>query len=294
MKTRRNKQNEFQSLEELKSIREISQTTLLSLINAMKQREELKYHNIQINHFIFEEEVRISNGLSTSDIEEKWKKELSELTKIQVPFMEKPTTNSIVKEGPANGKPNGVVNENTDPNPIKPKATEHNTNRIRKPIKATQTKTTAQTNEIQISHTKAPPTGGTKPTKGEINLKSITKIKETELKEEEDNYLKLRIRMNRSNQIVVDRYLQKKKSFNPFDDTITNEIKKYKILNDDFLYNVEQEENFETLYNKFLKTTLNNYNLFSDSEEDGSIAQNQIKNFQTAHKQFLKQKRGHN
>ena len=71
-----------------------------------------------------------------------------------------------------------------------------------------------------------------------------------------------------------------------------NNIKR---LSDEELIQVmDNEKNFDSLYNKYLRNCINPYYLFSDSEDDSSNFQNQLKNFQYSHKQFLKQKRGHN
>ncbi len=69
---------------------------------------------------------------------------------------------------------------------------------------------------------------------------------------------------------------------------------KFKNYDEDLIQVMDNEKNFDSLYNKYLKNCINPYYLFSDSEDDSSNFQNQLKNFQYSHKQFLKQKRGHN
>ena len=85
MKTRRNKQNEFESLEKLKEIRDITNTTLRSILNGMKQKEELKKYLIQVNQFAFETEILEQKGeLIPKELEDKWKNKMMEL-KIRIP-----------------------------------------------------------------------------------------------------------------------------------------------------------------------------------------------------------------
>ena len=82
MKTRRNKQNEFESLEKLKEIRDITNTTLRSILNGMKQKEELKKYLIQVNQFAFETEILEQKGESIpKELEDKWKNKMMELIK---------------------------------------------------------------------------------------------------------------------------------------------------------------------------------------------------------------------
>ncbi len=93
--------------------------------------------------------------------------------------------------------------------------------------------------------------------------------------------------------IVVDRYIQNKKSFNPFNDSFNKEILKLKNYNEDLLLDENKEKNFNDFYDKFLKKNIDNYYFFSDSESDNDNFQNQLKIFQNLHKQFLRQKREH-
>ena len=133
-------------------------------------------------------------------------------------------------------------------------------------------------------------------TNSKYNFTSIHKIlelPEIEKNDNEDNTLKLRIRYNRSNMIVVDRYIQNKNSFNPFNDSFNKEILKLKNYNEDLLLDENKEKNFNDFYDKFLKKNIDDYYFFSDSESDNDNFQNQLKIFQNSHKQFLRQKREH-
>jgi len=49
-----------------------------------------------------------------------------------------------------------------------------------------------------------------------------------------DFSLKNRIRFNRANQLVIDRYIQTPYSFSPFDDDFNIIVKKYKTYKEDF------------------------------------------------------------
>lgn len=299
MKTRRNKQNEFESLEKLKEIRDITNTTLRTIINGMMQREELKKHLIQVNHFIFETEIRESRGEPLSqEIEEKWKNKLLEIGKMQL-LSEEKSKKALDQDGDSHSstRPKSNSEENIDPNMKASGLPSRTTGRKTRISNLETTSLSCSVRDRTTSQGRTIRNGRhSKPNKEEgVSIKNISllPLKEQEKKEEEDNYLKLRLRVNRVNQIVVDRYIQKRKSFSPFDDSLTKEICKFRLYNNDFIYHVDSEGNFDNLYNQYLKSTINDYCLFSDSDDEGNL-QNQIRSFQTSHKQFLKQKRGHN
>ena len=297
MKTRRNKQNEFESLEKLKEIRDITNTTLRSILNGMKQKEELKKYLIQVNQFAFETEILEQKGESIpKELEDKWKNKMQELSKIKLLSDEKPKKVPEHDSDSPSTRPKSNSEENIDPNiksQTQPTRSLGRKTRISgiEPAASccsSRERTNTQAKTIRTGrHTKTP--------KDEIGNKflSLPSLKEQDKKEEEDNYLKLRLRVNRANQLVVDRYIQKKNSFSPFDDSLTKEISKFKLFNNDFVVHVDKGGNFDNLYNQYLKSSLNDYCLFSDSDDDSNL-QNQVKSFQASHRQFLKQKRGHN
>ena len=295
MKTRRNKQNEFESLEKLKEIRDITNTTLRSILNGMKQKEELKKYLIQVNQFAFETEILEQKGeLIPKELEDKWKNKMMELIKIKLLSDEKPKKVQEHDSDSPSTRPKSNYEENTDPNiktqtqPTRSLGRKNRMSGIEPPPSSCSSRERTSTSKIIRTgrHTKT--------SKEDIGIKSLSPLplKEQETKEE-DNYLKLRFRINRANHLVIDRYIQKKNSFSPFDDSLTKEISKFKEFNHDFVVNVDKGGNFDNLYNQYLKSSLNDYCLFSDSEDEANF-QNQIKSFQASHRQFLKQKRGHN
>ena len=102
------------------------------------------------------------------------------------------------------------------------------------------------------------------------------------------NNVRMRIRINRNNKIVIDRYIQDKNVFDPFNDSYNNMFSLYK--------NYEQNEleylnnnNFEKLYKSYNLNKLNNINLLYDSEDEDTNGD--LKQFSNSYKQFLKSKR---
>ncbi len=103
------------------------------------------------------------------------------------------------------------------------------------------------------------------------------------------NNLRMRIRLNRNNHIVIDRYIQNENIFNPFDDSyndIFNKYKKYETKEMEHLDN----NNFEKMYILYNSNKMNNLNIFYDDEEDDTndVDMNQFTN---SYNKFLKLKR---
>ena len=104
---------------------------------------------------------------------------------------------------------------------------------------------------------------------------------------------RVRIRINRSNKISVDRYIELKDDFNPFHDSyndIINDYKKYD--NDGMALNSLEKKNFENLLNSYNLNRVKNLPLI-ESDDDSIILNNDIKQFSNSYKQFLKSKRAH-
>jgi len=102
------------------------------------------------------------------------------------------------------------------------------------------------------------------------------------------NNVRIRIRINRNNQIVIDRYIQQGNDFDPFDDTYNNIFDMYKNFEVNELEYLNHN-NFEKLYKSYNLNKFNNLNLLGDSEDDDIIGD--VKQFSNSYKQFLKAKR---
>ncbi len=118
-------------------------------------------------------------------------------------------------------------------------------------------------------------------------------IKPGEEKKTPSEYvLKHRIRVNKMNNLVIDRYIQSANSFSPFDDDFNKLINKFKVYNEDFVYNRKKTGDFDTLYEDYLKGRYNGL-VVSDSEDDQYTVNTQVRSFSSSFKQFLKHKRSH-
>ena len=268
MKMRKNKQNELESLDKIKEIKNLSNSFIFTILNSMNQREDLKKALIKINEFNFESKICIlkNEKISKELLEEKEKKEEENFT------INTRENSPKINNEDLNTQKNTIINS-------------VNKDNLRKLNNKDKTK----------ENIKSKPNNNLIRKFGDSSiLKRSLELPEIENSDDEENNLKLRFRLNRNNMFVVDRYIQKKNSFNPFDDSINKDILKFKKYDEDLIQVMENEKNFDSLYDKYLKNSINPYYLLSDSEDDSSNFQNQLKNFQYSHKQFLKQKRGHN
>ena len=277
MKMRKNKQNEFESLDKIKEIKKLSNSFIHNILNSMNQREDLKKSLIQINEFNFQSEIAFLKGEKLSkELEDEWKKDEKKINEIKIQLEEKEKKeedslliNTRINSPKLNNDLNqNLINKENSRRSIKDKNKENIKNK---------------NNNIYI-----------KKFNDTSILKRSLELPEIEENEEEENYLKLRFRYNRNNMFVVDRYIQKKNSFNPFDDSFNQSILKYKNYNEDLVKVMNSERNFDFFYNKFLRNSIAPFYFFSESDDDSLNFQNQLKHFQSSHKQFLRNKRGHN
>ena len=277
MKMRKNKQNEFESLDKIKEIKKLSNSFIHNILNSMNQREDLKKSLIKINEFNFQSEIAFLKGEKLSkELEDEWKKDEKKINeiKIQLEEKEKKEEESLLINTRINSpKLNNDLNQNL--------INKENSRRINKDKNKENIKN--KNNNIYI-----------KKFNDTSILKRSLELPEIEENEEEENYLKLRFRYNINIMFVVDRYIQKKNSFNPFDDSFNQSILKYKNYNEDLVKVMNSERNFDFFYNKFLRNSIDPFYFFSESDDDSLNFQNQLKNFQSSHKQFLRNKRGHN
>ena len=110
---------------------------------------------------------------------------------------------------------------------------------------------------------------------------------------DKNNKFRVRIRINRSNKISIDRYIELKDDFNPFHDSYNDIINNYKKYdNDGTAVNTLEKKNFENLLNCYNLNRVKNLPLV-DSDDDSIALNNDIKHFSNSYKQFLKAKRAH-
>ena len=329
IKTRKNNQNKEESLNKIIEAESFCKNYLLPLINDMTNKEISNRHLLKLEELIFLSEcdkikkVQIpqsriqENSIIKENIENieknmkliNKKNDLNE-NRINKELRNKINTNNNPLTNGINNKNingnmvnnnsnnnvldkvdegNNIINENKNPNSI---GGEENVNgNIMNGVK--------KNNERKTVYNK----NSTKNKNNEIfpilSLNSLLNSNNISLNEDDinnyikdkNNNLRVRIRVNRSNKITIDRYIQNDNDFNPFHDSyndVINEYKKYDNDNCNYLDN----KNFDNLFYSYNLNKAKNFNILYDNDDDADI-NNDIKYFSNSYKQFLKLKKAH-
>ena len=117
---------------------------------------------------------------------------------------------------------------------------------------------------------------------------------------EETNYLnnksnkyRIRIRINRSNNITIDRYIQLKNDFHPFHDSFNQIINNYKKFSNHgkYVMDITGGPSFNSLLDKYYLDNICKEILLDENDDDSLLFKNDIKQFSNSYKQFLQLKR---
>ena len=310
--TRKNNQNKGESLEKIKEAKKFCEDYLSLLMNDMSIKETSKKNLLKIEEFIFLSEI---NKFKKENIPDARIKENKSILK-EIEKNNKKNEENIPKST------NNQKNISRNPNDSSMASSQ---NRIKNNINTNiaqisqngNNNDNSQINNININdqrriHPQSPENAIINNTKKTNNNKNQTRNKNdifpdvslncllnnNSINLNEENYnennnkkknsVRMRIRINRNNQIVIDRYIQNNNDFDPFNDSY-NEVfanyRKYDINELEYLTN----NNFEKLYNSFNLNKLNELNIFCDSEDEDTNGD--IKQFSNSYKQFLKSKR---
>ena len=310
--TRKNNQNKGESLEKIKEAKKFCEDYLSLLMNDMSIKETSKKNLLKIEEFIFLSEI---NKFKKENIPDARIKENKSILK-EIEKNNKKNEENIPKST------NNQKNISRNPNDSSIASSQ---NRIKNNINTNiaqisqngNNNDNSQINNININdqrriHPQSPENANINNTKKTNNNKNQTRNKNdifpdvslncllnnNSINLNEENYnennnkkknsVRMRIRINRNNQIVIDRYIQNNNDFDPFNDSY-NEVfanyRKYDINELEYLTN----NNFEKLYNSFNLNKLNELNIFCDSEDEDTNGD--IKQFSNSYKQFLKSKR---
>lgn len=316
IKTRKNTQNKQESLNKIIDAELLCKNNLLSMINNLYIKENLDQNLLKINEYIFLSECdKIKNAeISGNRIKENNSvKESIEAIAKNLKDKENdsnmPNEKSFKDHKNNNNKPNNNgnntvnsnnrnINDNTGNNlnnitdnkeKIKDNKVPKNNNSNNEPgNSASNNKKTLERKNNNIKNKN----DGILPN---LSLDTLKNAKDSEYNylKDKNNKFRVRIRINRSNKISVDRYIELKDDFNPFHDSyndIINDYKKYD--NDGMALNSLEKKNFENLLNSYNLNRVKNLPLI-ESDDDSITLNNDIKQFSNSYKQFLKAKRTH-
>ena len=310
--TRKNNQNKGESLEKIKEAKKFCEDYLSLLMNDMSIKETSKKNLLKIEEFIFLSEI---NKFKKENIPDARIKENKSILK-EIEKNNKKNEENIPKS--TNNQKNISRNPNDSSIASSQSRIKNNINtNIAQISQNGNNNDNSQINNVNINdqrriHPQSPENANVNNTKKTNNNKNQTRNKNdifpdvslncllnnNSINLNEENYnennnkkknsVRMRIRINRNNQIVIDRYIQNNNDFDPFNDSY-NEVfanyRKYDINELEYLTN----NNFEKLYNSFNLNKLNELNIFCDSEDEDTNGD--IKQFSNSYKQFLKSKR---
>lgn len=264
----------------------------------MKDREATKKNILLLQQLEFEAEANLYRS-DKVNVEEKYRDFLKSLPKqnklISFTSPEKPlennkenrekrreaaTTIQGVKPEPLQNLQINIANEATDSSlNLFPEPT-HQGRRIH--TQGTQGKRIKERLRVEGNKPSLPET-----VPGQIKIEIKKPIERSS-----ETIVKHRIRLDRNNNLIIDRYVQTPNGFSPFDDDFNKIINKHKVYSEDFVYTKKKTNDFPSLYENYLKDRYDGI-VYSDSEEDQSNVSSHLKNFQSSYKQFLKHKRSH-
>ena len=314
IKTRKNTHNVEESLKKIIEAEENSKNHILPIINSLFLKESFDKNLLKLEEYIFQAEcdkikgMKISgnrikeNNLVTQNIEQIAKKLDDQLSnkKLEMKIEDNNIINNIkenknqIKGNNINSKISNIKDENIgiDNDKLKNDVKNKSDSNVNGPFQNNEIK---NNNERKIHINKNNAKNKNEMIFPLLNLDALKSNKKTNnsLINNTNNKYRVRIRLNRRNNITVDRYIEVKDDFNPFHDSFNQIINKYKTYNySNYKINTLEHNNFENLLNNYNSNFIQNLPL-DDSDDDSTAVNNDMKQFSSSYKQFLKLKRAH-
>ena len=296
IKTRKNTHNINESLNKIIDAEKICKANILPIINNFLLKEKLDRNLLKIEEYIFQSKCDQIKGENTPESRIKDNNMLKEnvkeiFTKINdnqsIDKKTEKDDNSYKEQN--NNKlsistnPNSNNNDNNGNN----SSTDKTKNEKIKIVDSNPN--TEIKNEKKIKKNLLFPSLSLDILKNENNYNS----KDNYYLNNKSQRFRVRIRLNRSNNITVDRYIQLNNDFNPFHDSFNKIINNYKRFNNsECKINSLKNKNFENLLNDYNYNYVRNLSL-EESDDDSYNYNNDMKQFSSSYKQFIKAKKAH-
>ena len=299
IKTRKNTHNINESLNKIIDAEEICKANVLPIINNFLLKERLDRNLLKIEEYIFQSKCDQIRGENTPESRINDNKMLKENVKkifTKINDNQSIDKNMEIDENSFKAQNNyKISNNSTNPNSNNSENNGYNTiDKTKKEnIKIVDMNKTINT-EIKNNEKKI------KNNQKNILFPSLSLDLIKNENSKENYYLnnktqrfRVRIRLNRSNNITVDRYIQLKNDFNPFHDSFNKIINNYKRFNNsEYKINSLRNKNFENLINDYNYNYIKNLSL-EESDDDSYNFNNDMKQFSSSYKQFIKEKKAH-
>ena len=269
MKIRKNNQKKEESFEKVKIAGEFCKNYLLTIINAMKDKEDLNKKKSLLDNIIFMSEIKkVQNQTIPIEYINQNNEIISSLKEKGITINETSLNIDGEKE---------KINEN---DPFKrdggtPSTKDDNNNNNREELKKKDEELYIKDINIIPQELVYPP----------INIGFLRSEKIVN-----NNKYRVRIRFNRNKKITVDRYIQKGDSMDPFDDSFNEKIMKYQKYEPKLAINSINNNSFESLIQEFYS---NKYKYLSFFEDNDDINETLLKN-KKSNKRFINKKRNFN
>jgi hypothetical protein len=273
MKIRKNNQKKEESLEKVQLAQDSCKTNLLSICDSMIQKEELNKSLIMVDNMMFISKVNI---IQKNNMSKEYIKQNGEIISF---LKEKGISMNEVK---INSKEEKEKLEDMKENNLDERG-------------RVGTASTRGDNSKGDSDSKEdePYIINNKNTSPDIiypnvDLDFLNNSKEKNKKE--SNKYRIRIRFNRNKKLTVDRYIQKKDSMDPFDDSFNEKIVKYQNYEPNLVMNSINYNYFENLFNNYYQQKYKFLSFISDNDDENqSIFKNKKNN-----KRLINKKRAFN
>ena len=294
IKTRKNTQNINESLNKIIEAQELCKNNILPIINNLFVKESLDNHLLKINEYIFLTECDKIKNQKISENRIKDNNLLKEkIEKISQNLNDKKIPDNISDDDANISNNNNEINNNNG------NLTDKLFNEIKKIPDSVETGISSNNDNKKNNDRKIQSNKNNNKNNLLFPPLSLDFLK-TNNNNTNDNFInnktnryRVRIRLNRINNIVVDRYIQLENDSNPFHDSFNKIINNYKRFNNnEFEINALENKNFENLYNTYNLNKVRNLPL-DESDEESTGLNNDIKQFSNSYKQFLKFKRIH-
>ena len=307
--TRKSNQNKEESLKKIEEAKKFCNEYLSNLMKDMYNKESSNKNLLKIEEFIFQSEIdKIKKTAISQNLIKDFNVIKEKIEKLNITKKNEGTTSHRNNNNKLNGDlNNNQINNINNDNPninngnIQNKNDEVNNDKNSSSNNDRNNNINNQSTEI-IKKAPKPVNKGQGRKSGIDALPdiSLNSLLDNDISLNEDNNktyikrnkkLRMRIRINRNNQIVIDRYIQPLNQYNdfdPFNDSFNNAFTNYNGYKNSQLQYLNNN-NFENLFNSYNISKLNDLNMICDSDDED--ANNDLKQFSNSYKQFLKLKR---
>ena len=267
MKIRKNNQKIDESLKKIEMASQLCSDHLISIIKSMKDKEEINQQLMKLENISFLSKISIiqNKGIPQDCIDK---------NKTIIAFLNEKGINYSEIQQPKKEEKNIVEGGGEEKAPVKVKIP-----RQEGQIGLDESNMSTTESKINLQDIICP----------QIDFSSIQNKKEKK-KSKSSNKYRIRIRLNRNNKITLDRYIQKKNSMNPFDDSFNESIFALKKYNPSLTVDSINYNCFESLLKEYYTQKYQLLEYITDNDDDYDLF---FKN-KKSNKRLLSKKRGYN